>query len=124
MHSAADTVNFNFGGNYQSLLKNQPENSVAWIKALMEGSVTPNVPVAPVIVYFGSKDVTIDPVMGKLYREQMCSLGGNVARVQLPGEQNHFTTPGASQPLYVEWIKDRFAGKPVGDGCAEGTQQP
>ena len=35
----------------------------------------------------------------------------------LPGEQNHFTTPAASQPLYVPWVEDLFAGKPAANGC-------
>jgi hypothetical protein len=55
--------------------------------------------------------------MGQLYREQICGMGGNVTRVQLPGEQTHFSTPGAAQAMYVQWIADRFAGKDTPDGC-------
>ena len=55
--------------------------------------------------------------MGKIYQEQMCKLGANVGRMQLPGEQNHFTTPGTSEPFYVAWVKDRVAGKPLANGC-------
>ncbi len=58
------------------------------------------------------------PLMGKLYRKQMCALGGNVARVQLAGEQTHFSTPGAAEPLYKPWISERFEGKPIANGCA------
>lgn len=29
----------------------------------------------------------------------------------------HFSTPGAAEPFYVPWIADRFAGKPVANGC-------
>lgn len=57
--------------------------------------------------------------MGELYREQKCKMGGNIARVQLPGEQDHFSTPAASEPLYLPWIADRFAGKPAPDGCVD-----
>jgi hypothetical protein len=56
--------------------------------------------------------------MGKLYQAQMCKLGGNVTRVQLPGEQSHFTTPRSAAPLYQAWMKDRLAGVPAADGCA------
>ena len=42
-----------------------------------------------------------------------------VERVQLPGEQTHFTTPGVSAPLYVPWVKDRVAGKPIASGCPQ-----
>jgi hypothetical protein len=56
--------------------------------------------------------------MGKLYREQMCKMGANVTRVQLAGEQDHFSTPGVAQPLYLPWIADRFAGVSAANGCA------
>lgn len=55
--------------------------------------------------------------MGKLYQAQMCGLGGDVTRVQLEGEQSHFTTPGAAMPLLLPWLKDRFAGTPMQNGC-------
>ena len=77
---------------------------------------------APVIVYWGTKDTVVNPMMGKLYREQMCALGGNVARVQLAGEQTHFSTPRASEPLYLPWMKDRFDGKPSANGCADSAE--
>jgi pimeloyl-ACP methyl ester carboxylesterase len=118
MHAGADTLNFNYGANYKSLLKDQPDNSLEWTKAMIQASVNPVPPVAPVVIYWGTKDTTNPPVMGKLYQEQMCKLGGNVNRVQLPGEQSHFTTPGSSKPFYIQWIKDRLAGKPAENNCA------
>ena len=123
MHSAADTISFNFGEDFKTLLKAKPSNGAAWLKAMTDGSVPPTKPAAPVIIYFGNKDTTVAPVMGKLYREQMCKLGGNVARVRLAGNQSHFTTPGASEPLFLPWVKDRFEGKPAADGCAAGGEE-
>jgi hypothetical protein len=55
--------------------------------------------------------------MHQIYQKQMCSIGANVGRVQLPGEQTHFTTPGVSSPMYLEWIKDRINGKPLANSC-------
>jgi hypothetical protein len=120
MHAAADTVNFAFGDSYKTLVNPQPTNALAWVKALVAGSVAPAKPVAPMIIYWGTKDTTVDPVMGKLYREQMCGLGGDVMRVQLDGEQSHFTTPIVATPLFLPWIEDRFAGVAAPDGCAGG----
>jgi pimeloyl-ACP methyl ester carboxylesterase len=120
MHPAADTMSYAYGREYRSLLRTKVGNPVAWVEALVRGSVPPVKPVAPVIIYWGTKDTTVPPVMGQLYREQMCKLGGNVARVQLAGAQDHFATPAKSAPLYVPWIRDRFAGKPVEDGCRPG----
>jgi pimeloyl-ACP methyl ester carboxylesterase len=118
VHTAGDTIAFNFGANFRALSRKDPANLSGWARDMLRGSVPPVKPVAPVVIYWGTKDIVSPPVMGKLYREQMCRMGANVARVQLAGEQSHFTTPGASKPLYVPWIEDRFAGKPAADGCA------
>ena len=88
--------------------------------ALVQGSVAPVRPQAPVVIYWGTKDTVMPPIMGKLYQQQMCKLGGAVERVQLAGEQTHFSTPGAAEPLYLDWIKDRLAGKPVTAACQGG----
>ncbi len=117
VHVAADTIKFNFGDNYKSLLKSVPENTIAWIDAFKKGSVPSLKPVAPVVIYYGTKDIVVPPEMGKLYQEQMCKLGGQIERVQLPGEQSHFTTPGSAEPYFIEWIANRFNDKPIQNPC-------
>ena len=119
MHVAADTLHFTYGDEFGSLMKKDASNAKAWVDAILAGAGTKEKPVAPVIIFFGTKDTAVPPIMGKLYRERMCKQGSNVARVQLEGEQSHFTTPPVSQPLYVPWVVDRFAGKPAADGCIE-----
>lgn len=118
MHPAADTLDYSYGTDYKSLLKTPMTNAKAWVDAFIAGSVPPTRPVAPVIIFWGTNDTVVPPVMGERYRAQMCKLGGNVTRVQLPGAQTHFSTPAVAQPLYLPWINDRFEGKPVPDGCA------
>ncbi|MES2218678.1 MAG: lipase family protein [Pseudomonadota bacterium] len=117
MHVATDTFNYTYGDNYKNLLRPDIKNSVAWIAANKKGGVLPVKPMAPVIIYFGDKDVTVPPFMGKLYFDQMCKLGGNITRIQLPGAQTHFSTPASAEPFYVKWVADRFAGKPAPNGC-------
>lgn len=117
MHTASDTFNFNYGSSYASLLKQKPTNTVAWAQAMLKGGVPVVKPMAPVQIYFGSKDTAVPPMMHKLYQEQACKLGGNVGRMQLPGEQSHFTTPGSSKPFYLSWVKDRIAGKSLANAC-------
>jgi hypothetical protein len=119
MHPASDTLNFNYGSNYASLLKKNPTNTVAWTQAIQKGGVPVVKPVAPVQIYFGTKDTAVPPIMHKLYQEQVCKLGGNVGRMQLPGEQSHFTTPGSSKPFYLTWVKDRLSGKPLANACPQ-----
>ncbi len=119
VHVSTDTINFNYGSSYKSLLRPEPQNAQAWARAIVAGSVdNATKPIAPVLILYGNKDTTLPPIMGDYYRKKICALGGNVARVQLPGDQNHFTTPTVSIPFYLPWIKDRLAGKPAGDGCA------
>ncbi|SFK24875.1 alpha/beta fold hydrolase [Methylocapsa palsarum] len=117
MHPTSDTLNYTFGANFKTLLKPEVTNALAWSKAFVDGSVPPVKPVAPVIIYWGTADTVVPPVMGQLYRKQMCGLGANVTRVQLDGKQTHFSTPGAAAPLYLPWIADRFADRPIADGC-------
>lgn len=117
MHAGADTLSYAYATGYKSLLNATPLNAVAWVQALIKGSVNPVKPVAPVVIYWGTKDTVMPPIMGKLYQDQMCKLGGNVQRVQLAGEQTHFSTPGSAAPLYLPWVKDRFAGTPATSGC-------
>lgn len=119
MHAASDTFNFLYGSSYASLLKKNPSNTLAWTEAMVKGGVRTVKPIAPVQIYFGSKDVTVPPIMHKLYQEQVCKLGGNVGRMQLPGEQSHFSTPGTSKPFYLAWVKDRVAGKPLANACSQ-----
>lgn len=120
VHVMADAFNYAYGDNYKSLIKPQASNTLAWLKTFIEGSVKPIKPVAPVVIYWGSKDTTVPPVMHELYQKQMCAMGANVGRIQLPGEQTHFTTPGVSAPMYLEWVKDRIAGKLLANGCPKG----
>lgn len=117
VHVAADTINYNYGANYKSLLRAIPKNTVAWVNAFKNASVPPIGPIAPVIIYFGTNDTVVPIVMGKMYQVQMCGKGAQIQRVQLDGEQTHFSTPGAAEPLFVEWIADRFADKPVKGSC-------
>ena len=117
MHVASSAFNYMVGDSYKSMLRSDLKHPLAWVEANKKGSVPPVKPMAPVIIYFGSKDITVPPIMGKLYQDQMCKLGGNVMRVQLPGEQTHFSTPGSAETMYVKWVADRFAGKAAQNGC-------
>ena len=117
VHVVSDTLKYTYGDNVSALMKTDAGNSKAWAESLLAGGVPNEKPVAPVVIYWGAKDIVVPPEMGKLYRERMCKMGGNVARVQV-GDVTHFATPAVSQLLYLPWVKDRFAGKPAADGCA------
>ena len=116
MHAGADTYSFNLGASYKSLFNPQPGNVMAWVKAMAEGSTPADKPVAPVQIYWGDKDTTVPPVQGAIYQQQKCAMGANVERIHLPG-QSHFTTPPSAQPMFEQWIRDRFDGQDLPNGC-------
>ena len=117
MHTLADTMNYNFGASFKSLLKPQPDDALAWAEAFIAGGVSAEKPIAPVIIYWGTADVVVPPSMGQAYQQKMCKQGGKVTRVQLPGKQTHFSTPSVAAPAYTAWIADRFAGKKILGDC-------
>ncbi len=121
VHVLSDTLKFIYQDNYKSLLSPHPTNALAWAQAIVQGAGTNHKSIAPVMIYWGTKDTVVPPIMGKLYQDRMCALGANITRVQLSGEQTHFTTPQASEALYTAWIKERLTGKPLENGC--GHQQ-
>jgi pimeloyl-ACP methyl ester carboxylesterase len=116
MHAGADTYNFNLGTSYKDIFKPQPANVRAWVQGLFDGSIPADKPIAPLQIYWGDKDTVVPPVQGEIYRQQKCAIGANIERIELPG-QSHFTTPPAAQPMYTQWVKDRFDGKPLADAC-------
>lgn len=118
VHAASDSITYSYADKFVGLLRPEPVNAKLWAQTLIDSAGADVKPMTPVIIYWGTKDVVVPPIMHKVYRERMCQLGGNVARVQLKGDLTHFATPAASQHLYLPWISDRLAGKPGPDGCA------
>ena len=116
MHAGADTYVFNVGASYKDMFNPQPTNLPAWMKAIVAGSTPNDKPVAPMLMFWGDKDTVMPPIQSEIYQKQKCAIGGNVQRIHLPGA-NHFTTPGLAQPIFTQWIKDRFDGKAAPNGC-------
>jgi pimeloyl-ACP methyl ester carboxylesterase len=120
VHPLADTFTYTFGKDATKLMRSDPQNTLAWAQAFQDINVPNDVkPIAPVVIYYGDQDNVTPPIQHELYRKNMCAIAGaNVARVLLPGDQNHFSTPGVSEQFYLPWIADRLAGRPAPDGCA------
>ena len=120
IHASSDTLSYTYGSSYKSLMRPDRQSELAWAQSFQKASVANDVkPVAPVMIYFGDNDTTLPPIQHEIYRKNMCAISGaNVGRMQLPGKQDHFSTPGLSEQYYLPWIADRFAGKPAPDGCA------
>lgn len=123
VHVAGDTLNYVYGDNFKTLISPTFTNAQTWVASMATGGVQPIKPLAPVVIYWGTGDVVIPPMMHLKYMESACKLGGEITRIQLPGKVTHFGTPAASQSQYVQWLSDRFAGKPLptANGC--GSKQ-
>jgi len=116
IHELSASFSYSYGNTYQKMLKPTPSNSLAWVKAIQQQS--PGLkPMAPVVIYWGNQDDVVPPVMHQLYFEAACKQGAVMSRIELPGNNTHFTTPAASEPFYLAWMDDRFNGKPVRNGC-------
>lgn len=123
VHVASDSFNYSYANNYKTLLKQSVTNGDKWAKAMIEGGVQNMKPLAPVVIYWGTADTVVPPVMHLKYMESVCKLGGEVTRVQLPGKITHFGTPAASESQYLSWLSDRFDGKPLPTANACGSKQ-
>ena len=116
MHELSATMNYWYSDQYPSVIKKTPSNAMAWVKAIK--TLSPGLkPMAPVVIYWGNHDTVVPPVMHKLYFEAACKQGAVMSRNELPGNNTHFSTPASAQPYFLPWIADRFAGKPVVNGC-------
>jgi len=116
MHELSASFSYSYGSTYAAMLKDKPSNALAWVQGIRK--LSPSLkPMAPVVIYWGNNDTVVPPVMHKLYFEAACKQGAVISRNELPGNNTHFSTPAASEPFYVPWILDRFAGKAVVNGC-------
>lgn len=116
MHELSASFSYSYGSSYTSMLKAEPSNALAWVQGIRKLSPS-TTPLAPVVIYWGNNDTVVPPIMHKLYFEAACKQGAVISRNELPGNNTHFSTPAASQPFFMPWILDRFAGKPILNGC-------
>jgi pimeloyl-ACP methyl ester carboxylesterase len=116
IHELSASFSYSYGNTYKQMLKASPINSLAWVKAIQRQA--PGLkPMAPVVIYWGNEDDVVPPVMHKLYFEAACRQGAVMSRIELPGNNTHFSTPAAAEPFYLAWMDDRFNGKPIRSGC-------
>lgn len=71
MHVTSDTMNFNIGSKYNSLLKSQFTNTMAWAQAILKTSPAYEKLIAPVQIYYGAADTVNNPAIGKFFQAQM-----------------------------------------------------
>lgn len=80
MHVAADTLHYTYGDEFGSLMKKDVSNAKAWINAILAGGVPNEKPVAPVIIYWGTKDTAV-PQSWANSIESVCVAWARMSRV-------------------------------------------
>ena len=114
-HVLSDSLSYSYGDHYKSLVRSAPINTKAWIDALIAGGIPNNSPVAPVLIYRGTKDAVPKPMVD-IYQNQMCKLGANVKHIEIDGA-THFTSPGEAQRTFLAWFNERLTGTPIANAC-------
>jgi hypothetical protein len=93
-----------------------PQNQEAWLKRI-EQMALGNVPAqVPIAVYQGDDDPTIFPAATEAYVKKACASGATISYSHY-GETDHLRVPGRAQADSLQWMADRFAGKPAPSSC-------
>ena len=93
-----------------------PQNQEAWLKRL-EQMALGNVPArVPVAVYQGDEDPAIFPAATEAYVKKACASGATISYTHY-ADTDHLRAVVKSQGDYLNWIADRFAGKPAPSSC-------
>ena len=100
----------------QQIFAVNPLTDQAWSDAMLDQ--TPPVMPAdmPVFIAQGTADEVVLPWPNAMIQEQWCEGGATVSFLWM-GDVNHEQAAHVSGPAAVEWIADRFAGRPAPRTC-------
>ncbi|MCK8786514.1 lipase family protein [Roseomonas sp. NAR14] len=73
-------------------------------------------PDLPVFLAQGGADAIVRPTVTADYARRLCRAGSAVRRLVLPGVGHGFIATDSAVPA-VDWMADRFAGRPAPDDC-------
>jgi hypothetical protein len=94
----------------------EPQNQAAWLKRI-EQMALGNVPAqVPIAVYQGDDDPEIFPAATEAYVKKACASGTTISYSHY-ADTDHLRIPGRAQADFLNWIADRFAGKPAPSSC-------
>jgi acetyl esterase/lipase len=99
------------------LTTKHPSDVEPWHTLLAENSPGILPPEIPAFLAQGTDDVIIHPDVTKAYATKLCKAGSKVHMLSMPNI-GHGRAAQASTQAILQWIGDRFAGKPAPDDCA------
>jgi pimeloyl-ACP methyl ester carboxylesterase len=96
-------------------------NKSPWVHRFFEGNAVGNAPIGgPLFVIAGEADQTVPLAGVRAAVKMLCDAKQPVTFRSYPG-LDHDPTMETSTPDQLEWIRARFAGKPVVSNCPAGT---
>jgi alpha-beta hydrolase superfamily lysophospholipase len=90
--------------------------SPPWAALMKANSVAPVRFTVPVLIAQGGKDVIVAPEVTRRYVDALCRTGQRV-RFLHPDANDHVTIAKNTAAETIDWIGDRFAGRPDPDDC-------
>ncbi len=100
----------------QDFFANDPLNLASWANAAADQTPPPMPASMPVFLAQGTADTVVLPWPNAIVQQEWCSAGSTISVLWMGGV-NHFPAATTSGPSAVEWIADRFAGRPAPRTC-------
>lgn len=87
-----------------------------WRELIVHNSVSRTPANAPLLVAQGGKDVIVAPEVTKAFVKDQCRQGKKLRFLWLPAMEHPQSARDTANPT-IDWIADRFAGRPEPDDC-------
>ena len=100
----------------QELFKTNPLNDPAWKRIAKEQTAPIPDSSQPVLIAESLSDKIIAPDVTALYIQNACKAKANVQTIWV-NNVAHMKLPNTIAPQAIDWIADRFAGKPNSSSC-------
>lgn len=107
------TVREAFGEQFFS---SDPVKQPLWAQALKDQTPPPLPAAMPAFIAQGTADDVVLPWPNAIVQDEWCRAGSTI-EVLWMGEVNHMNAALVGGPSFVEWIADRFAGRPAARSC-------
>ncbi len=88
-----------------------------WAARLAENSLIPRHLSVPLLIAQGGKDDVVMPPLTRAFAQGSCRLGDDVRFIWKP-DAGHLSIAVVTTGATVDWLADRFAGKPAPSDCA------
>ena len=102
----------------ETYFKVNPYTNAEWAAALEEQTPKPTKASMPVFVGQGTADEVVLANSTAAMQEQWCKAGSDLTMEWLGGV-NHQNAGLTAGPAVVDWLADRFAGKPTAPNCSQ-----